>query len=186
MPETEMSSWKKILFVRGPEAVEADGIFFHMGIDVEGDLCPAFGELVVGGKGYLDPVADAVHVEDDVLGRFVGNFTGKRAIIPLCLRRSFIAVGMGMADRDGQGVGGILLGDFGQVEEHLEHLLHLHLGGLPVADHRLFYLEGGVFEDRKAGIDRGHDGRPRACPSFRALWTFLAKKMFSTATTSGW
>ncbi len=63
-----------------------------------------------------------------------------------------------MADGHGEGVGGIFLGDLRQVEQYLDHLLHLLLGSLAVADHRLFYLQGGVFEDIETGIDAGNDG----------------------------
>ena len=67
---------------------------------------------------------------------------------------------VGMADGDRQGIGGIFLGDFRQVEQNAHHLLDLGFFRPAIADHGIFYLQGRIFENRQSGIDSGEQGRP--------------------------
>ena len=62
-----------------------------------------------------------------------------------------------VADCHGKSVGSVFLGDFREIEKYLQHFLDLLLGSTAMADHCLLNLEGGVFEDRQAGIDPGHN-----------------------------
>jgi len=81
-----------------------------------------------------------------------------------------------MADRHGKCIRGIFLRDFGKIEEHLQHLLNLHLGRFPVADNRLFHLESGIFIYRQAGVDPGHDCRPPSLPELQRALDVLGEK----------
>ena len=70
---------KKSFFRRSPEAIQVNGVFLDVGMDVQSAFPPFFGKVVVGRKGYLDPVADAVNVENDEVRRFVGDGAGKQS-----------------------------------------------------------------------------------------------------------
>lgn len=62
---------------------------------------------------------------------------------------------MGVADGHRQGIGGILLGNFGEIEQPFGHLLNLLFVGAAVANNRIFDLQGRVFRDLHVGIDAG-------------------------------
>ena len=65
---------------------------------------------------------------------------------------------MRVADRAGEGIGGICGGIAGQSEQALDHVLDLFFFCVAVADHRLLHLERSVLGDRQAGEDGGADG----------------------------
>jgi len=61
-----------------------------------------------------------------------------------------------MTDRDCQGVGGIMRnGERRQLQQHLDHLLHLVLIGPSIAHHRALDLSRRVLDKAYAGLDRG-------------------------------
>jgi len=64
-----------------------------------------------------------------------------------------------MADGHGQRIRSVFLGDFRQIHQGFDHLLHLTLGGLAVADHGIFNLQGAVFGHRQVGVDTGDNRR---------------------------
>src|SRR5687767_11178202 len=68
------------------------------------------------------------------------------------------AAAMRMADGACEGVGRIRGRIARQREQALDHVLHLLLGGVAVADDRLLDLERGVLRYRQAGEHRGADG----------------------------
>ena len=64
---------------------------------------------------------------------------------------------MRVADRARERVGRVGRGIARQREQAPHHVLHLLLGGVAVADHRLLDLQRGVLGDRQAGEHRGAD-----------------------------
>jgi len=62
---------------------------------------------------------------------------------------------MGVADGHRQGIGGILLGNLGEIEQPFGHLLNLLFVGAAIANNRIFDLQGRVFRDLQVGIDAG-------------------------------
>ena len=93
---------------------------------------------------------------------------------------------MQVADRHGQGIGGVVRRRrLRQAEQQLDHLLHLVLLGPAVAHDRALDLGGRVLDDGQPASTAASIATPRACPSFSALRTFAAWKRFSIATQSG-
>ena len=86
------------------------------------------------------------------------------------------SVGVDMADRHRQGVGGVGLGDLGQSQQGLEHLLHLPLLGPPLPHHGLFDLQRGIFGHRQTGIDSRHNGRAAGLPQLEGTLHIGGKK----------
>ena len=66
---------------------------------------------------------------------------------------------MGMAQGDGQGVGGVDLRLFGQPQQVHDHQHHLLLVRPAVANHGLLDLARGVLGDLQTTLGAGHDGR---------------------------
>ena len=66
---------------------------------------------------------------------------------------------VGVADRAGEGVGGVEAGAGVEGEEALHHVLDLLLVRLAVADHRLLDLQRGVFGHRQVAGHRAADHR---------------------------
>lgn len=72
-----------------------------------------------------------------------------------------------------------------EAQQQSNHLLHLPLARLTVAGDGLLDLQGRVLVYLDRFFGQGQQGTPRACPSRKALWTFLAKNTASTAAQSG-
>ncbi len=65
---------------------------------------------------------------------------------------------VGVTDCDCQRVGGILLGDFWEVQQSFDHLLNLMLSGVAVANDSAFNLQGRIFTDREFCVDASQHG----------------------------
>src|SRR5512138_1505240 len=58
-----------------------------MGMDMQGTSSTRLWQFEIGGKGDLDPITDAVDVDDDRVWRLLGNDAGKQgnhACLPIC------------------------------------------------------------------------------------------------------
>ena len=87
---------------------------------------------------------------------------------------------MGVADGDAERVGGVVrCRHFGQRQQHLHHLLHLHLAGAAVADDGLLDAQGRVVGGDDAALGAGeHDNAARLADSQRRLDVDAAEKLF--------
>ena len=90
-----------------------------------------------------------------------------------------------MANSHGQCVGGIFLRNFGKVQKNLEHFLHLVFRARPCPTTACFTWSAVYSETGRPALTAATMAAPRACPSFKALCALLARKIFSTETTSG-
>ena len=67
---------------------------------------------------------------------------------------------VGPADGHGQGIGRVMAGRGGKLQQHPDHLLHLLFRRLTIAGHRLFYYTGTVFLQKQAMLPGGQDEHP--------------------------
>jgi hypothetical protein len=71
-----------------------------------------------------------------------------------------------MANRHGQGIGGVGARGTGQAEQHPNHVLDLILFRLPVPDNRLFYRPGAIVEDSQPVLHGGDYRSPPGVAEF--------------------
>jgi hypothetical protein len=99
-----------------------------------------------------------------------------------------VAEGLGsvvVAQRHGEGIGGIGLGGAGQLEHGGDHVLHLLFGGVALA-HRGLLISEGVYSLMLRPIDiTAQMAAPRAWPSLRAESGLRCMNTCSIATCSG-
>ena len=92
---------------------------------------------------------------------------------------------MCVGDGAGEGIGGVGSGFAGQRQQTAHHVLHLRLGCVPVADHRLLDLQGRVFGDFDAVGDEGRDGGAAGLPEEQGRLRVDVDKMISTTAWRG-
>ena len=82
-----------------------------------------------------------------------------------------------MAEGDGNGIGGIVgLGHLLQVEQPTGHILHLVLGGIAVANHRLLHLHGLIGINRQTCLADGQQNHTTALGNTNACGHVLTEK----------
>jgi hypothetical protein len=74
---------------------------------------------------------------------------------------------MRVGDRDRECVGGIGLHGFVHVQQDADHVLHLFLAGVALADHRLLDRVGRVLADRQPVPDHRADRRAPRLPQLQ-------------------
>ena len=97
-----MSRSKRACSAGGEEAEEGERVLAHVGVGEERDLVAWLAEPVEGAEGDGDAVADAAHVDDDLL-----RFLAEQAAPELRDHEGTPAprAQAGAAEGDGQGVG---------------------------------------------------------------------------------
>jgi hypothetical protein len=138
----------------------------------------------------MDDIADAAHVDQHMI---LPLKSSRPEILPIMpppsTQRPLQVTGrlhmMGVADRDGQRIGGVRPRDLhaGQMQAH--HVGDLHLGGMADADHRLLHRIRRIFPDREPACAGTSSAMARACPSFSVATASLLTKVCSTAAASG-
>ena len=91
-----------------------------------------------------------------------------------------------MRDRQAQRIGRVLARQARQLQQALDHLLHLRLAGPAVAGDGLLHLQRGVLGDRQvAGDQRRHAGAARLPEQQRRLRIDVDEHDLDAAA-SGW
>ena len=83
---------------------------------------------------------------------------------------------MEIADCGSQGIGRIRCDGFGKMEKRSDHLLHLLLAGLPVADHGQLNLGGGVLVNGDATLGGSQHGDAARLPELERAPGVAGKK----------
>jgi hypothetical protein len=71
MPLIENQPLEQILLEPRGEAVQREGVFAHVGVYAERDVCAWFAEVIERRQRHEQIVADAVDVEDDPVRLFI-------------------------------------------------------------------------------------------------------------------
>ena len=158
----------------GGEAVEQQRVVTHDQVRVERRRLARGGHLAQRLGRHREPVADAAAGDDDVVGPPDGDLAA-RAIMRATLARAPPARrclvreraahrrGVGVADRDGERVGGVVgPRQLLEREQRLDHPLDLVLGGAAGAADRALDLLRRVGPARDARAGRPPAARPRA------------------------
>ena len=160
-PRHRQQMEEELALGRVGEAVELKRVLADVQVRLDDDLAPALGRPH-SARGRREQVADAVHVEHEAVGRPPGERAAqprRSSGDPQERRRERVA------DRDREGVGGVVRGRVRlQREDGAHHPLHLGLLGAAVAADGLLHPGGRVLSALDADHRGGDEHRPARLP----------------------
>ena len=163
----------KKIFSNTQEPIKIMAVLAHREVGQQTRLFAIGRQVVEGAHRHVELVADAIHVEHDLRGIFLGQEASQSSNHSAMLTDQPAAANaksgrrhgaqslpaMGVTNGAGQRIGGIGSRCAWQAQKLHHHVLHLFLGRLAVADHRLLDLQRRVFGNRQPGMDQRAERR---------------------------